>query len=37
LAAVDEAATVTLGGSLSARPATNDRSIDAADVLAALG
>jgi 4-hydroxy-3-methylbut-2-enyl diphosphate reductase len=37
LAAVDEAATVTLGGSLGDRPATNDRSIDAADVLAALG
>ena len=37
LAAVDEAATVTLGGSLAGRPPANDRSIDAADVLAALG
>jgi 4-hydroxy-3-methylbut-2-enyl diphosphate reductase len=37
LAAVDEAATVTLGGRLADRPSTNDRSIDAADVLAALG
>jgi 4-hydroxy-3-methylbut-2-en-1-yl diphosphate reductase len=37
LAAVDEAATVTLGGSLVDRPGVNDRSIDAADVLAALG
>jgi 4-hydroxy-3-methylbut-2-enyl diphosphate reductase len=37
LAAVDEAATVSLGGALAARPATNDRSVDAADVLAALG
>jgi 4-hydroxy-3-methylbut-2-enyl diphosphate reductase len=37
LAAVDEAATITLGGSLKGRPAANDRSIDAADVLAALG
>ena len=36
LAAVDVAATVTLGGSLAARPAANDRSIDAADVLAAF-
>jgi 4-hydroxy-3-methylbut-2-enyl diphosphate reductase len=37
LAAVDEAATVTLGGTLAGRPGVNDRSIDAADVLAALG
>ncbi len=37
LAAVDEAATVSLGGSLAARPAADDRSIDAADVLAAPG
>ena len=37
LAAVDEAATVTLGGSLGGRPPVNDRAVGAADVLAALG
>jgi 4-hydroxy-3-methylbut-2-enyl diphosphate reductase len=37
LAALDEAATVTVGGRLGDRPATADRDVDAADVLAALG
>jgi 4-hydroxy-3-methylbut-2-en-1-yl diphosphate reductase len=37
LSAVDEAATVTLGAALAGRPTPADRSVDAADVLAALG
>jgi 4-hydroxy-3-methylbut-2-enyl diphosphate reductase len=36
LAAVDEAATVTLGGALATRPPANDRALGAAEVLAAL-
>jgi 4-hydroxy-3-methylbut-2-enyl diphosphate reductase len=37
LAAVDAIATLTLGGSLEARPLVNDRSVAASDVLAELG
>src|SRR5436190_10045632 len=37
LAAVDAIATLTLGGSLAARPVVNDRSVAASDVLAELG
>ncbi|MGH9246986.1 MAG: 4-hydroxy-3-methylbut-2-enyl diphosphate reductase [Acidimicrobiales bacterium] len=36
LTAIDMAATVTLGGSLAARPTLNDRAVAASDVLAAL-
>jgi 4-hydroxy-3-methylbut-2-enyl diphosphate reductase len=36
LAAIDMAATFTLGGPVKARPMLNDRTVDASDVLAAL-
>jgi 4-hydroxy-3-methylbut-2-en-1-yl diphosphate reductase len=37
LAAIDTTATVTLGGPMTTRPPVNDRSIQASEVLAALG
>jgi 4-hydroxy-3-methylbut-2-enyl diphosphate reductase len=36
IAAIDVAATVTLGGSLSDRPVVNDRLVEASTVLADL-
>ena len=37
IAGVDAAATLALGGAVAQRPPADDRSVHAADVLAALG